>query len=172
MEVIYNVTELSMWYKTKRELLRSVGRHEKDSKWVDRWLARGTIVRRNWLYSMTSDYLKELEEWGVKEVIVEKVVEKVVEKEVEKEVEKSDSPSVDNSNILDHLHLLFDFNMKRKLGIDNAIKTTYNSGNQISWEEATSRVYKAMGLEEDDFAFEEDELAYIIEHFYPDYANK
>lgn len=161
MEVIYNVTELSMWYKTKRELLRSVGRHEKDSKWVDRWLARGTIVRRNWLYSMTSDYLKELEEWGVKEVIVEKVVEKVVEKEIEKpEVEKQ----TDNSSLIDHLEYIMAMNQLRKDWINNIIKMKFEGSSQVSWDEAEASVYKAMWLTPEDFAFEEDELKYINEN--------
>lgn len=74
-----------MRFKTKKELLKHLGKHEKDNKRVDRALARGTVVKRKGWFCSTSEYLEELEK-----VIVALSEGEVEEREEVKE-EKSES---------------------------------------------------------------------------------
>ena len=76
-----------MRFKTKRDLLKHLGKHEKDNKWVDRALARGTVVQRKGWYSSTSEYLEELE----KVILALSEGETEEEKEVEEVKEVRDS---------------------------------------------------------------------------------
>lgn len=151
-----------MFYKTKKEFLAHVWRNEKDTRWIDRAIARGTVVVREWEYSLTSEYLEELEKKWVREVIVEKVVEKEVIKKEENKPEGE--KQTDNSSFIDHLEYIMAINQLRKDWINNIIKMKFDSSSQISWEEAEASVYKAMWLTPEDFAFEEDELKYINEN--------
>ena len=79
-----------MRFKTKRELLKHLGKHEKDNKWVDRALARGTVVQRKGWYCSTSEYLEELE----KVILALSEGEGEEEKEV-KEIKEEKSESSD-----------------------------------------------------------------------------
>ena len=80
-----------MRFKTKRELLKHLGKHEKDNKWVDRALARGTVVQRKGWYCSTSEYLEELE----KVILALSEGEGEEEKEEVKEVKEEKSESSD-----------------------------------------------------------------------------
>jgi hypothetical protein len=50
------------WFKTKKELLKRLWKDEKDSRWIDRAIARGEVIKREEGLCIGKEYIEYLEE--------------------------------------------------------------------------------------------------------------
>lgn len=49
-----------VWYKTKKEILERMGRHEKNVRGLDRAIKRGEVIEQDWMWGYKLDLLVEV----------------------------------------------------------------------------------------------------------------
>lgn len=57
-----------VWYKTKKEILERMGRHEKNVRSLDRAIKRGEVIEQGWMWGYKLDLLVEVIDKQKKEI--------------------------------------------------------------------------------------------------------
>lgn len=166
------------WYFKKSEILREMWKNPKDIRLLDRMIARGEIIEEWGKWRFTNEV--ESKSWQKVDTDIDAIVDKklsLLEQELEKakqeninllkenkELKKKSvavaTPSSNDSDLIDHLALMYVYVEKKNGFMNKVVKSYYD---KFSWqydrEWAVEKVYGMYWYTPDEW--EKDELEYV-----------
>lgn len=160
-------------YFKKSEILREMWKNPKDIRLLDRMIARGEIIEEWGKWRFTNE--AESESWQKVDIDIDSIVDKKLSllvqeykdriNELEEELKKKSvatatpsSTHVD-SDLLDHIRLLYQFNEAKQNAINELVQLYYNKNTSWWWDNAVEKTYWMIKYSEN--PLENDELEYV-----------
>lgn len=159
-------------YFKKSEILREMWKNPKDIRLLDRMIARGEIIEEWGKWRFTNEV--ESESWQKVDIDIDAIVDKKLSllvqeykdriKELEEELKKKSvtvvTPSSNDSDLLDHLALMYIYVEKKNEFMNKVVKSYYDKlSGQYDREWAVEKVYGMYWYTPDEW--EKDELEYV-----------
>lgn len=147
------------WFRTKGDLLESIGKNRKDNKLVDRMMLRGEVYMEGWMYYIVDKMVRiqQLEEENKR---LKSELDKVKSEDKADIPYKVEIPSNVNNDMLDHLALMYVYVEKKNEFMNKVVKSYYDKFSwQYDWEWAVEKVYGMYWYSPDEW--ENDELEYV-----------
>ena len=158
-----------MWFSSKREILEYCGKDWKDVRWLDRAIKDGRVIKLEWDYCTSADYIKELEESESEDLRIiiwlKREIEELKNSGQATPEDFSNAADVlklkeENTDLRRHLTYAWERCDAKQTAIDSMVQSYFKKNSQsMNFEEAKEKLYGIIKYKPDPLEWEERQFA-------------